>query len=54
MLLDFTVANCRSIKEPVTLSAVAQKQRRVQSSENGKRKHIKSDNEIAPAYVLEG
>lgn len=53
MLLDFTVANYRSIKEPVTLSAVAQKQRRVQSSENGNRKRVKSDNEIAPAYSLE-
>ncbi len=26
MLVDFTVENYRSIKEPVTLSAVAQKQ----------------------------
>lgn len=51
MLLDFTVANYRSIKEPVTLSAVAQKQRPVQS-ENGKRKRVKSDDEIAPPYSV--
>lgn len=53
MLLDFTVSNYRSIKEPVTLSAVAQKQRRVESSENGKRRRVKSDEEIAPVYSLE-
>jgi uncharacterized protein len=52
MLLDFTVANYRSIKEPVTLSAVAQKQRRVQSSENGERERVKSDGEIAPPYFV--
>jgi len=52
MLLDFTVANYRSIKEPVTLSAVAQKQRRVQSDENGKRERVKSDDEIALPYSV--
>lgn len=52
MLLDFTVSNYRSIKEPVTLSAVAQKQRRVQSNANGNRERVKSDDEIATPYSI--
>ena len=54
MLLDFTVENCRSIKEPVTLSAIAQKPSRRKTSESSKRKGIKSDHEIAPGYYVEG
>ena len=54
MLVDFTVENYRSIKEPVTLSAVAQKQSTRKTSATSKRKGIKSDHEIAPGYHVEG
>jgi AAA15 family ATPase/GTPase len=54
MLLDFTVENYRSIKEPVTLSAIAQKPSRRKTKESSKRKGIKSDHEIAPGYYVEG
>ncbi|MBD2295763.1 ATP-binding protein [Anabaena sphaerica FACHB-251] len=54
MLLDFTVENYRSIKEPVTLSAIAQKPSRRKTSESSKRKGIKSDHEIASGYYVEG
>ncbi|TAE58103.1 MAG: ATP-binding protein [Nostocales cyanobacterium] len=54
MLLDFTVENYRSIKEPVTLSAIAQKPSRRKTSESSKRKGIKSDHEITPGYYVEG
>ncbi|AVH69680.1 AAA family ATPase [Nostoc sp. 'Lobaria pulmonaria (5183) cyanobiont'] len=54
MLVDFTVENYRSIKEPVTLSAVAQKQSDRQTIQNSKRKRVKSDHEIAPGYHVEG
>ncbi|MEH2371637.1 AAA family ATPase [Nostoc sp.] len=54
MLVDFTVENYRSIKEPVTLSAVAQKQSDRQTSQSSKRKRVKSDHEIAPGYHVEG
>lgn len=36
MLLDFTVENYRSIKEAVTLSAIAQKSSRRKTSANSK------------------
>ncbi|MEH1939239.1 MAG: ATP-binding protein [Nostoc sp.] len=54
MLVDFTVENYRSIKEPVTLSAVAQKHSDRQTSQSSKRKRVKSDREIAPGYHVEG
>lgn len=54
MLIDFTVANYRSIKESVTLSAVAQKPTSRRASQRSKRKGIKSDVEITPGYHLEG
>lgn len=54
MLVDFTVENYRSIKEPVTLSAVAQTQGTHQTSQSGKRKRVKSDQEIALGYHAEG
>ncbi|MEH2282323.1 MAG: ATP-binding protein [Nostoc sp.] len=54
MLVDFTVENYRSIKEPVTLSAVAQKQSDRQTSQSSKRKRVKSDHEIVPGYHVEG
>ncbi|MEH1863973.1 MAG: ATP-binding protein [Nostoc sp.] len=54
MLVDFTVENYRSIKEPVTLSAVAQKQSDRQTSQSSKRKRVKSDHGIAPGYHVEG
>lgn len=52
MLVDFTVENYRSIKEPVTLSAVAQRSR--QGSQSSKNKRTKTDNEITPGYQVEG
>lgn len=54
MLVDFTVENYRSIKEPVTLSAVAQKQSTRQKSQNSKRHRVKLDHEITPGYHIEG
>jgi hypothetical protein len=54
MLVDFTVENYRSIKEPVTLSAVAQRQSSRQTTQDGKRKRVKSDHEIAPGYPVKG
>lgn len=54
MLVDFTVENYRSIKEPVTLSAVAQRQSSRQTTQDGKRKRVKSDYEIAPGYPIKG
>ncbi|MBU7585211.1 MAG: ATP-binding protein [Nostoc sp. TH1S01] len=54
MLVDFTVENYRSIKEPVTLSAVAQKKSTRQKSQNSKRSRVKSDDEITPGYHIEG
>jgi uncharacterized protein len=54
MLVDFTVENYRSIKEPVTLSAVAQKQSTRQKSQNSKRNRVKLDHEITPGYHIEG
>ncbi|MEA5617946.1 ATP-binding protein [Cronbergia sp. UHCC 0137] len=53
MLVDFTVENYRSIKEPVTLSAVAQKPSSRKTSESSKRKGVKSDHEIAAGYHVE-
>jgi AAA15 family ATPase/GTPase len=54
MLVDFTVENYRSIKEPVTLSAVAQHQSSRQTTQDSKRKRVKSDYEIAPGYPIKG
>jgi uncharacterized protein len=51
MLLDFTVENFRSIKEPVTLSAVAQSRGSKQSADST-RSRIKSDDEIALPYKI--
>jgi uncharacterized protein len=53
MLLEFTVENYRSIKEPVTLSAVAQKAPKRKSSAKSKR-GVKSDAEICPGFEVEG
>jgi uncharacterized protein len=52
MLLEFTVENYRSIKEPVTLSAVAQKSRKTKLGKKGDR--VKSDAEICPGFPVEG
>jgi AAA15 family ATPase/GTPase len=52
MILDFTVGNFRSIKEPVTLSAVAQTRNRVDAARASSRS--RSDYDIAPARALEG
>src|SRR5258708_5377816 len=48
MLIDFTVENFRSIREPVTLSAVAQRGRA------RKAPRVIPDDEIAPPYHVEG
>jgi uncharacterized protein len=53
MLLEFTVENYRSIKEPVTLSAVAQKAPKRKTSAKTKR-GVKSDAEICPGFPVEG
>lgn len=55
MLIDFTVENFRSIKEPVTLSAIANPSREADRLENSAaRRRIKPDNTIAPAFPVEG
>lgn len=55
MLIDFTVENYRSIKEPVTLSAIAQPGRATPRSGDGaRRRRVKADDEIAPAFAVEG
>lgn len=51
MIIDFTVENYRSIKEPVTLSAVAQSRR---SGSASRRRYVTPDTEIAPPYRVEG
>ncbi|AFY73293.1 hypothetical protein Syn7502_01190 [Synechococcus sp. PCC 7502] len=53
MLLDFTVENFRSIKGAETLSAVAQK-KRAGGGTSDNRRRVKSDDEIAPPYHIEG
>jgi len=54
MLIDFTVENFRSIKEPVTLSAIANSSRESERLENSAtRRRIKPDNIIAPAFPVE-
>jgi uncharacterized protein len=53
MLLEFTVENYRSIKGPVTLSAVAQKAPKRKASAKTKR-GVKSDAEICPGFEVEG
>lgn len=53
MLIDFTVENYRSIKDPVTLSAIAQPSRDSGKASAAKRR-IKSDNEIAPSAPVLG
>lgn len=53
MLIDFTVENYRSVKEPVILSAIAQPSRGVEHLENNpRRRHIKPDSVIAPGYPV--
>ncbi len=52
MLVEFTVENYRSLKAPVTLSAVAQKSRKSQAGK--KRENVKSDEAICPGFEVEG
>ncbi len=54
MLIDFTVENYRSIKEPITLSAVAQNRSALRSTSGGSRRYVKPDSEIALTYPLIG
>ncbi len=55
MLIDFTVENFRSIKEPITLSAIAHSSREVEGLESSAtRRHIKADSSIAPTFPVEG
>jgi hypothetical protein len=53
MLVDFTIENFRSIKEPVTLSLVAQGRTR-KTKVGRKRRGMPSDQEIAPSAPVEG
>jgi uncharacterized protein len=54
MLLDFTVENFRSIKGAETLSAVAVGKSKGKSSNGESGRRIKSDDEIAPPFHIEG
>jgi uncharacterized protein len=54
MLIDFTVENYRSIKGPVTLSAVAQGRKAGTAPKGKGRARIKPDHEIAPGFPVEG
>jgi AAA15 family ATPase/GTPase len=54
MLLDFTVENFRSIKGAVTLSAVAASKGKAKPSNSESRRRIKSDDEIAQPFHVEG
>jgi hypothetical protein len=52
MIIDFTVENYRSIKNAVTLSAVAQSREKAASQRT--RRSVRPDSEIAPTYSVEG
>ncbi len=54
MLIDFTIENFRSIKEPTTLSAIAQSHQGRTVSGESKRRDIKSDDEIAEPFIPAG
>lgn len=54
MLLDFTVENFRSIKGAETLSAVAASKSKAKPSNSESRRRIKSDDEIAQPFHVEG
>jgi AAA15 family ATPase/GTPase len=54
MLLDFTVENFRSIKGAETLSAVAASKSKGKPSNSESRRRIKSDDEIAQPFHIEG
>lgn len=53
MLIDFTVENYRSIKEPVTLSAIAQNYKTSLQAES-KRRSIKPEDDIAKPFSIKG
>lgn len=52
MLIDFTVSNYRSVKDPVTLSTIAQSGRTSSASSKSSIRKIKSDNEIATTFPV--
>jgi AAA15 family ATPase/GTPase len=59
MLIDFTVENYRSIKEPVTLSAVASRRQQPlvkndSPTDSDRRRHVIPDAEIAPPFSVPG
>jgi hypothetical protein len=54
MLLDFTVENFRSIKGAETLSAVAASKSKGKPSNSESRRRVKSDDEIAQPFHIEG
>ena len=54
MLLDFTVENFRSIKGAETLSAIAASKGKSKPSNSESRRRIKSDDEIAQPFHVEG
>jgi uncharacterized protein len=54
MLVDFTVENYRSIREPVTLSAVAIKSKASTQPPNKTKRQTKPDHEITPGFYANG
>lgn len=54
MLIDFTVANYRSIRDPVTLSFVEVSPRKKRQLGSTRKRPIKTDDEISPALDVPG
>jgi uncharacterized protein len=54
MLVDFTVENYRSIREPVTLSAVAIKSKASTQPASKTKRQTKPDHEITPGFYANG
>jgi uncharacterized protein len=54
MLVDFTVENYRSIREPVTLSAVAIKSKASTQPASKTKRQTKPDHEITPGFYVNG
>lgn len=54
MLIDFTVANYRSIRDPVTLSFVEVSPRKKRQMGSTRKRPIKTDEEISPALDVPG
>lgn len=54
MLIDFTVSNFRSIRDPVTLSLVEVAPRKHRQKGGDRKRRLRTDEEIAPALDLPG